>query len=247
MTDDRLYRQPGTGRFIIPHKTGWSVGGVMLSGDKNTTVSLQADFPRAETYTVQFSMSPIDPILAAPNFAEAELLWSVEGNQIRRLVSVVNGASVSGLGQAVRMTVRDTSFDWGDGGLGRRYQVSATVSTGTRAAVQMPPRLQGTPGLQLVPPGGNFVLAIPQNAGVISMMVYARSVTAGLHAVLPGDITILQTSIAAGHDIANTDQASNDDWIPIFPGADTVVINNSTVAGPGGKNIYISLIWGIDG
>ena len=239
MTDDRLYRQPGTGRFVVPAKSGWSVGGEMLSGDKNRTVSLQADFPKAETYTIQFSMSPIDPILAAPNFAEAELLWSVEGNQIRRLVSVVNGASVTGLGQAVRLTVRDTSFDWGDGGLGRRYQVSATVSTGTRATVQMPPRLQGTTGVQLIPAAGIFTLPIPQDAGVISMQVYARGVGAP---VLPGNLTIIQDSVAAGHNISYNDHAATDDWIPIFPGVDTIHLQNSSAVG-----IYASLIWGIDG
>src|SRR5208283_1031541 len=94
-------------------KDGWSAAGA-LQASGTGQVKLQADFSKGGVgsgqYTVQFNVNaPPNPTNPNPIFTEALLTWIVEGNSVTRHISIANGTSITGSGQAVTVVIYDNT------------------------------------------------------------------------------------------------------------------------------------------
>jgi len=242
---------------------GWSASG-KLTNDGQSNMGLQANFLAdrqdnpipAKDYTIQFFVS--QPSTVGFINPQAEISWSVEGNTIRRVVSVTNGVSVSGVGQAAKVVVRDQTPQ-GIGGItyGITYDVSVTIAPGSRPTTGQPPLNNAASGIVLgggatvltpfsVAPGalGDIDIAVPVNAGAISY--YATAVPSDLSALTPGVAFVQQV------DSSNTPRRINDlaittGFIPLVPEAVALILINNYPPGPGVPNLTMTVSFGIDG
>jgi len=237
MNDPREDQSPDTTHPKV-QGGGKSVVGELVSGNVDGIVGMQYTFPKAGTYTVQFSMVPIQTVGNAPNRATAEVLWMVDGNTIRREITVVPGASISGVAEGVQVNIRDSSTDFGAGGLGKRYRVSASVAPGVRASTTLPPRRLGTVEFVSVAAGASTSQNIPPDAGIVSFLVLVNGTAAALALV-----EVRQFSGVVGPIVDQNMQAfAGMGFIPLFPGVDKVTVTNN-----GATGIIVQLIWGVDG
>jgi hypothetical protein len=234
---------------------GWSKSGKLLVGVPGTTLSMQADFPDSDDYTLQFGILPSinsGGFLIAAS-AEALITWSVAGNDVSRRVSITNGVSISGTGQAVKVVMMDVTPTGGafpPALIGQPYPISCQVSRGVRPAVQQPPTLvpiSAVPFIRLGAPAGTLFIdvPIPADAGAIS---YFASVLArdGLGNPIPyveGMVTVTQLGavLFTQQDIRNPDE-----WVPLVPGTTALRFQRETLPAPNDSAI-IWLVFGIDG
>lgn len=221
-------------------KDGWSSSGKLTVGASGQPITMQAAFPVADLYTVQFAVAP--PADAAFR-AVATITWTVEGNQITRMVDVSNGVSVSAPSQAVHVRVNDqTTADIGTP-TGQQYGVTISVTRGSRPFTGQPPTLaanqdneQSVVALQLAP-SLSVTYTIPQGAGVSSAEVSA-AVSLGAN---PADLLIQQASPTQIIKQYNyTDKGP--EFVAMSPLATKVVLTNLSAL-----TIVVSVTWGIDG
>lgn len=222
---------------------GWSSSGTLTAGDTDSAVQLQANFDTPGAYTVQFSVSEYDPATDFP-LPIAEVIWSVEGNYVRRVISVSNGISISGVGQGVKVVVRDGAFPTAPA---NDYVVGIQVAPGTRPAEQQPPSFAplcaGTdavlrPGVLLVAAGAIITVPIPQNIGAISLYTTAGSTTPVI--LTEADIQIHQ-GYTGGVGVKSYDPRIAQ-WVPLAPMATELVFYNLSAV-----TVLFSLTFGIDG
>lgn len=262
--------------YIGPSKSrsgGWSASGELIPLDRVKQVTLQVDFPVAEDYTIEFGYptppAPLAVLTApppavidgSPVFTEALIKWSVEGNFVSRRVSVTNGTSVTGTGQACRIVITDASIapatpvPPGGSLLTPPYIVGVQVAPGTRGNDKQPPTLQLFAQDPPIPPvflTDTFVVAplatvrvpVPLDSGAKSVFVNVINLAAA--AVPPGSAIVSQAvSAGPGLDtlLKQYDAAECCDWIPLSPGTTVIgLINRSAVA-----SLVFSVTLGIDG
>jgi hypothetical protein len=187
------------------------------------------------SYVVQLSLD--DPNPAGGPFrveAKAEIIWSVSGNGIRRVVDCVNGMSISGVAEGVAVSIFDTSTVGGGNPL--PYQVSVQVSKGNRASIQQPPFY--TLPVNIIAPSSFIATEIPQGIGAISARVDIAPVTVG--GVIPEfGLEVLQ-QYGGGTLKAYQPRVG---WVPLAPAARTISVVSAALA----DSTYISIVLGIDG
>ena len=232
-------------------KKGWSASGNLLAGG-SLGVGLAANFDEPGPYTLQFTRrfvaSPVFPI-----YTLAELIWSVEGNSARRLISVDTGIAISGNGQGVTVKV----FDWSGVALlasNLRYDLDITCVKGLRGSnVQRPflevgaidPTDRGSAVRELVAASSSVDFPVPRNAGINSLRINIGGNTGSLP-VLTGGIRI---AYFAGTTTLRIRQAASItdllllNWEPLPPGCDRIRITN----GAGNDTISVTITWGIEG
>ena len=241
-----------------------SATGSLLS-KAGLSVQMQDDFDgRAQNFTVQFFVSnrtgyiapsvPPNPIIPPPIAAGnitpvGEILWTIGGNTQRRLVSIYDGAAITGVAEHFNINAVDDT-DLSDSSNQTLYDVTITAAGGVRGSTSLPPIYQTyiTNTNTGVTTFGNFTLAaashldvpIPKNAGVTSVMVTAS---------YPG---VVFTGAEFSFSQASTVPAllkqynpMNYNFVPLSPQADTLVFVN--LASSGGQLIEFSVTWGIDG
>lgn len=233
-------------------KKGWQGSGNLLVGSTTQDVTFQADFrEKVGYYTVQFNLAV--PAGTDPNqviIPRAELTWSVEGGSfVRRLVNLGLGNAISGTGQAVRVRMFDYSTLSVPGPI--EYFVSAQVTPGTRPnGMRAPIFTSRTNGADLDARGlpssfgmlaaSTATVAIPQNAGINSMLVNARTFD-------PTDPPLTQQSL---HFTIQTGSVNLDGWnydacglwFPVAPSATALFVENASAA-----NVLITPTWGVEG
>lgn len=233
---------------------GWSASGRLVSKDSNPAVQLQANFQDSTPYTVQFSITNLKATDGSTDVGSynptAEIVWSVEGNSVRRVVSVINGTSVTGVGQGCRVTVRDQT-PTGDSTKEMEYVVSILVAPGVRAANQLQPVLVPLitdpflvtrPGTVFVDGGTAVDIQIPENAGVTSVYITASSLNAGIPIILTdADVQASHTNSAYVYKEYNPIKYT---WVPIGPGTTTIRLTN--YMGPA-TQVLFNVTFGIDG
>ena len=229
-------------------KTGWSASGNLITGDNVKEEGLSATFSIPGAYTVQFDLERIDP---APNVAiraEATIARSVEGTTVTRVISVGQGVSISGVGQGVSVRVKDVTCDPANnpGDAGFEYRVAITVAPGLRAQGPVPPCLNPFPrvvpldvvNLLTVAAGLSTSFDIPQGKGIVSVHVTVVETT---NAPIPdGEATVGQ---GAGGIVTSIQDPRFTDWMPIYPGAETISLSNNSAAG----TFQFSVVFGVDG
>lgn len=212
-------------------KIGWSASGI-LTQHGNKEVSLQANFPEATSYIAQFSISGTD---LRYKQAEAEIKWVVEGNFVTRRITIANGVSIQGAGQAVSIKIRDVS-PVVIPGVATDYTVSVQVVPGSRGSTNNPPTLAGD--AHIVLGGASLNLNIPDNSGVISVAVLVENT---LHNAIPDQAVNVRQQDAAGLDVALYDPRQYF-WVPIQGSATVLRLENHT-ADP----CVFTVIYGIEG
>ena len=223
----------------ITGKTGWSQSGDLTAGGSGREVTMQANFPAPDVYTVQFNILSSTGQIPNP---EAVVTWKVEGNFVDRLISVANGMTISGVGQGCRIRVYDnsqaiTGFD---------YTASIQVSRGSRPASTVPPtyapiRAAGFPGRIVVPATSTASITIPQNKGINSVQITASGI-GGLVLLTRVDVSAWQESSVGGGTKLKEWFPPETNWVAIAPSAETLVLNNRTAG-----NILFGVQFGVDG
>lgn len=234
-------------------KDGWSQRGPVLTQVEQAVSQchFQCDFSLlkfggAGIWTIQFAVEPpIDPnpLFQGIYAAIIEVTWSVEGNSVRRQYSLVNGLSVSGAGQAIKMRVIDvTPLITLDSGAtntpGLEYFVSAQVVKGSRPSQNQPPTLTLLPA-QDIAGHGTLVFQVPVDAGVISAKVFAYDEVTG---VLSPLVSVQQQAGNATQVQAWYSPTIDNSFQPLVPGTTQLLISNG-----GADTISVAVIWGIDG
>lgn len=162
--------------------TGWAQTGTLITRDANRGVSMQAKLRESSVFTVQFGT-----ILPANTRSNpiAKITWSVNGVQIRRRISVIDGASVSGVGSMPSVKIYDGLTAAMGGTPDISYPMTVTVSKGSRPSQNQPPtlkpeffRINFTPYVEYfdevaLPAGSAIVFPVPTEAGIISANVSA--------------------------------------------------------------------------
>jgi hypothetical protein len=231
---------------------GWSTSGkIVASNVNNTEVKLQADFAErgpdgqnipgsgaGKNYTVQFNIRRLSGGNddSPPIQAEAVIQWTVEGNFVTRRVSVSNGTSVTGTGQACKVVVTDKS-QTNNGVTPITYEVDIQITPGTRGSYSQPPCWVPTnpPGDFNIANGGALVIQLPDDLGAISA---ATTVFSGA-AIADGTTQVL---MMAGNNILKTYDAKTPGFVPMAPGTNKIVLTNNS-----GDAALFSLTVGVDG
>jgi len=241
---------------ILDKKVGWSSSNKLVTGDRFKEVSLQADFPRAETYVLQFNKTKILRVInpageKLPVRAEAFITWSVEGNSVTRRVSIANGITIQGVAQAVRVIVKDvTDHPFGTVApiAQLEYSVSAQVTPGTRGSNKFPPFLVPNDAWRRVLTIGtpSITLPVPQDAGIISFVFEATGVFAGLNKpLIPGTVVaFLQQDTVV---VATIIPQSVSEVVPLPPGVDEIRFLFIPAVDPTINQVHFTVLYGIDG
>jgi len=255
----------------LSEKDGWSAAGTLRASGKGQ-VKLQADFSSVGSgqFTVQFNVNiPIVPPTAPsynenPIFVEALLTWIVEGNSVTRRISVSNGTSITGSGQAVTVVIYDnTKVLYPTTPNTQDYQVSCQVVPGVRPNTEVAPVLyplddilyNGNPAepgfLQTTPvsTGHYLYVPIPQDAGITSCLVTAIKRwpigTGGTPVSIAEDTAIVIVSLGGTHILSEYD-CKTPFWYPLLASAQGLYLQNSTPASPP-IQYYFTAAFGIDG
>jgi hypothetical protein len=222
---------------------GWSKSGDLKTFDTLAELSMQCNFPIAEYYTVKFGVEQ-DPALTSNPDITADVTWSVEGNAVRRKLSVGNGTTISGTGQAVSVKIRDSTLL---GPAGTAYSVTALVSPGVRPAKLAPPFLRatfsgGTPYFIVIGPASSVDIPIPVNCGIVSADVELVNSTPG-NPLAFTSVEVSQTNPAIFQAFKAYYPLVETGFVPIFPSATHLTVVNSNPV----DSITVSVLFGVDG
>lgn len=251
--------RPNTGT-TFGVKTGWGQAGKLTTFNRNQQVTMQAEFPETGTFTAQFDKDgPLQTINEDPIMPEALITWVVEGHIVTRRITVGDGASISGVGQAVKVSMTDatTSTNLPGGPFTPTdYGVSVQVARGVRGGSKQPPTLilhdiiaSGTSPANVTDFGGGVfnlaahsftAIAVPPDAGAVSLFVTAIA-TSGAPTLAAGDIIITQ-ELGVGAGGKEYDAFNYLDWVPLTPGVSDILITNNTA-----QTFSVTATLGIDG
>jgi hypothetical protein len=232
---------------------GWSQSGTLTPGNKNKQVTLQANFPKTDTYTIQFNVDRTTfkgiGAGASAQFTEALITWSVEGNDVTRKVTIADGVSVTGVGQAVRVVITDNSIIGGST-TASPYVASAQVSKGTRAPSASPPVYidPSTIATQINAIAGTVAsFTPPEGIGANSLLITAQYLDGAGVPRATAPLGTLTAKIQAGSGLnMSVYEPRAAGFVPIPPGATQVTIEIG-VTGAAGDVMVVTPIWGIDG
>lgn len=230
---------------------GWAQSGHLVTGGGvrrggANAVRMQAKLAKPDSLTTQFNLESD----AIPPNCRAEIVSSVNGNSVRRLITVVDGAAITTRGNVVSVTARD--FTASGISSGAEYAVSILSTLGVRANFKQPPILLPLEYEAIAPvpaaltaivaaipvpaATGEVDVPVPQDAGVISVMVTMISPASLID---NGDFTANQL---VGAVVFQSYDPRDYDWVPVYPGTTSIrLINN------GAADASAMVIFGIDG
>jgi hypothetical protein len=227
--------------------TGWAAAGRLSNGgfaQPGEAVIMQVNLVPGE-YTVQISTSPIFQVTQK---TYAEILWMAYGGLNRRLISVVNGTSISGVCNGVNVRVFDQSAI--GGGFGNEvYDVNITVAKGTRASTSQQPILEGFGGTSspsvTVPPAASADENVPDNCGATAAFIAVSEVDAADAPISSDEISVTMMSNLNGTGVIlkQLDFIGCNQWVPLAQGCKSITVTNHRAAG----NIRKAVTFGIDG
>lgn len=249
--DERAKTWIKEGRKRLPVETvppvGWGIRGKLITGggEDNNKVQLTKTFDQQmKAHTIMFDGMD-NNVAGMPGIVitEAEILWSVNSVVVRRVISVQDGASITGIAQGVSVNVIDRSAL---GGVHVEYSVGITIAPGTRANIEQPPSLLPFGVLSSgaavnyavsVAAGGTVTWTVPPNCGAVSAYL-----TAHQPGVVLTDADFNVGMLVRGILARQFSLSGCNRWVPLPPGCSTIVLTNST-----GTAIRASCQLGIDG
>jgi hypothetical protein len=242
----------------------WSQSGDLFTPGNNPPnnsgpVRCTADFDDPGFYTVQCDINPpsvpvattggdgggiipvaIQNLVTVPALVQAEVIWKNRGNNVRRLISVSQGSSISGFGEGCDVTIQDVTP--ANAGLGYtnpvKYTGTISIAKGVRGVTEQPPILLAFPGLEAIVSEIPFVVPIPRNCGIISFRAYMVSETAGVAI----NMKILAED---GYNVIRRYDAvaCNGGFVPLPPNAIQLEFDNND----NDHTTDLALDWGIEG
>lgn len=241
----------------------WSKFGPLRAGIVGSAQVAQVDLSTNPAYhTVQFAIKALDPQGALAVATVAEVIWSVQGNQIRRLINVTNGAALSGLADNVNIKIFDASSPavWaGATEENRTYFVSATMTKGTRPTLEQPPLLntraditsQTDPNaaylsspIVVASGGGTGTWNVPENVGAISYYwTYAADAPPGVFTGSELTVTEQLPPTGAPQTANIGDVSCANQWRRLYPNVSRLLFTNNHAS----EAANISVIWGVEG
>lgn len=232
----------------IPYQ-GWGNSGKLVTGVASQQVQLAKTFDnQIQTHTIQFDGPDNTLVLTGSQIrCRAEVLWMVNGNTVRRLLEVQDGASISGSAQGVNVNVFDRSIVGGATPI--EYNVSIVAVPGVRPSVEKPPilmpdgRTSGLPALvqnyyMTLPAAETATWTIPPNAGVITALITAGNRN---NPMASDDVAIRHRS-AAGTVVNLYDLQGCYKYMPVMPNVATITLTNGTA-----DVLDVSCLLGVDG
>lgn len=192
----------------------------------------------AGIYTVQFNVLSPDARYKKVN-PTATVTWSSEGNGVQRRLSVVDGASISGVADHVTVRVVDETADVGGDMIATPvdYFVTILVAPFPRPARGAPPYLRGTAVPVVVAGGASSALAVPNDSGVTTACILAVAEDGGLPRVT-------QRSFDPGI-VFSRYVPDNSSWVGLFPQTVDLLLENVSI--DPASTVTYSALWGIDG
>jgi hypothetical protein len=253
-------------------KKGWSQAGKLICRSSSPIVPFQYCFPEASVFTLQFELSNI-PVLynAEPGnvgpMVNADIEWIVNGTPVHRSISILNGTSISGVGESVKGKIYDssvqanTSVPPSEVGInGQQYTATVTISPGLRGSQSQQPfyailnpditsiywgkpvyQVDGASSLTLFFPQDVFPPISPVNGGV-TKVIGATSIHVSVGSLdgTPIDNQEAQVILQSG---LVYDPRDSPQWQPLIPGVTSVTLKNNSV----GSDYLFSVKLGIDG
>lgn len=227
---------------------GWSASGLLTTPNFDATpiihhasgIPLDCTFPKGGYYTLQFNLSyanvPANAQVAVR--ALAEISWFVEGNLISRRMHVMSGSCISGIGQSVKVRLRDDSL-LGEAAvepLPTPFQYFATmvVVPGSRPGQTQPLYLPAICTQKTLNAGQIDTIDVPSEAGIDEFYIQTRGLNLNTDA--------LNFKVHSEPMVCEFDGHSVNRWIPIMPGSRRLVITNDT-----SDDIKYSVFFGIEG
>jgi hypothetical protein len=219
---------------------------LLTQSGQTQAISQGAPLTEGFVYTATFDVIPPtdDEGNMVPFAAEAQIRFSEKGNTIQRVISIVQGVSISLPGRVIEIRITDTTPSTlppgGESpiptpGAGSPYVVTVVIERAPRASGQ-PPTLYG--GIVPLSGGGTAVVAIPIGVGAKSLVIgWAGN-------PVPAPLLVSFTTAAGGafaQYIVSADLEGVP--LPVPPGATEVLIENTDATNPGNATIT----WIIDG
>jgi hypothetical protein len=205
----------------------------MTAGNSRKKGHFHAVLTTAGVWTVQFAVSSSSDDLV-PN-AVAKVQWNVDGNPIVRMMSLLDGVSITGVSDSVSVDVFDETTYLYETPNGFDYTVSALIAPGPRAGANNPPTyfppnpdVNSYPGRFSLPFGTTESIPIPKDAGLTSVNVTV-SVYGDPEILTEADVAVRFRSFA-GVLLKQWDPRFVD-WVPIPPASHTLeLVNNHASA-----------------
>lgn len=286
---DDIYQRRARRPNIENAAYGWSSSGNIIvpivpfgAGGETSPIEkigpLQIRFPKPGYHTVQFNLIQKRPAINEDVLnplavrAGAEIIWSVQGNSVRRQINVTDGTAISGTGEGANILVFDDSFVNGVTDAEYEYDVSMQVTPGARPnlAGSQPPIKNAELGFYGVSSANEFVAAgsfsianaavpplldsrtsiyIPQNCGINSYHLNIAVEGAGALPLPAGDSILITQSAGSpnvAQDIGTVNYNSINKWNPITPGAKIIQITNRyELVNP--SHLFGFILFGVDG
>jgi hypothetical protein len=247
----RRYRDAGHNAEAYARGIGQSRDLLTQSGQ---TVALAQEAPLTEGFVYTATFDVIPPTDADGNLipfsAEATLRFSENGNTVVRVISIVQGTSISLPGRVIDVRVTDVTPEFlplSEGaptpGAGSKYTVIVVIERATRGGGQQAaaPILYG--GIYQISSAATQAVGIPAGVGAKSVMIaWAPSATGETLKEL-----LVNFTAAGGAGVFMTFEVDTDFeglFVPIPPGATEITMTNTS--GPGNPG-NAALFFGIDG
>lgn len=222
-------------------KSGWSVGGVLTREERDNVVTMMQTFEEASTYTLQFWVSASPEVVAVdnahPRRVEADILWTVGGNTLRRTITVGEATTIQGNADGVQVIVRDATLPNVLFPDTSQYNVLVTLARGTRAPGTIP-FFQGDAQVN-VNAGASVDIVIPSGIGVTGVLL-PMSQSGGNF--IPPSSTFVQEKLAGPGNALFTFDPVVYEWVPIVPGAARLTLTNKNAFA-----VQTSVLWQIEG
>lgn len=213
---------------------GWSKTG-QLTQNQSQFLQMQVDFGKAGPFTVQFALSftPFSSLNNQPIRCEALVSWKTAGNTITRRITVGNGASISGVAEAIEVRVMDTSaVVIAPPGALQTYSIEISVGPGTRAGDTTPPQLQLVDANRnptiIVAANSQAALGVPSDGGGKSLHASVAN-SGGAAGAIPDQGAVLRQGQGSTHILKSYDPRSSPGWIPLAVGCDRLELINNTL------------------
>jgi hypothetical protein len=230
---------------------GWSASGILIPGNPNKVINFQTGMALG-TYTLQFGL--LDSYVHAPTEttrARAEVSWKVAGNNVRRVVDCVAGLSISGNAESVDVKIFDDSNFSPSGNGASQYNVSVQLAPGVRPTVERPPTFVASEGS--VNGSGYYIttfadnteiIAVPQDAGVISVAVTVSPDVAGALAPYQAIVDQYNGPGVGATLLKRYDPREEEAFVPLAPGCTSIRLRQDPALA---TTQYWTVTYGIDG
>ena len=240
--------------------TGWCSNGTLITPQptplappndqirSGESIVLQTELKEPGYYTLQFFLNARrDPLAPGITYrGKAEILWTVLGNTVRRVISVYSGAAISGAGGYVQVSLKDDSYSV-FGGLSRQtYPASIILAKGTRASTPQPPVLYDDEIVngQRVPytsaPGSTLSIPVPDDSGVNQVLIQYAQLSGTVAPVSPNDLV---AQFSGGITTNQQNMEFFNRWMPVPSGAEFLQLFNRSAT----ETYRISPVWGVEG